>query len=556
MDTSASQTFTITVNAVNDAPSFTKGANHTSNEDAGAQTITGWATNISAGPANEAGQTLIFTVTTDNPTLFSAGPAISSTGTLTYTAAPDARGTATVTVTLKDNGGTTNGGVDTSASQTFTITVLSVNDAPYFTKGADQTILEDAAPQTVTGWATGISTGAANEINQTVSFTVTNDNAALFATAPAIAPDGTLTYAIKPNVSGTAVVTVVIKDSGGTANGGIDTGTTATFNINVTSVNDVPSFTGGPDQTANEDDPAITIANWATNISAGPADESTQTLTFQVTNDNNALFSVQPAISSDGTLTYTLAADMRGTAHVTVRLKDDGGTANGGVDTTAEYVFDIVVNPVNDQPYFTVGTDQTVLEDSGAQSIAAWATGIAAGPSNEAYQTYTFTAVAADTTLFSAQPTVSPAGVLSFTPALNAYGSTTVSVTLKDNGGTANGGIDTSITQTFTITITAVNDEPYFTLAGDKTVLEDSGLNTFANFASGISAGAANESSQVLTWHVSNSNNALFSVQPSLAADGTLILLPQRTRSVRLRCRYTLLMMAALSMAAMTPVKP
>ena len=45
---------------------------------------------------------------------------------------------------LHDNGGTANGGVDTSATQTFTITVTAVNDAPSFTKGADQTVAEDA----------------------------------------------------------------------------------------------------------------------------------------------------------------------------------------------------------------------------------------------------------------------------------------------------------------------------------------------------------------------------------------------------------------------------
>ena len=38
--------------------------------------------------------------------------------------------TVNVTVTAQDNGGTANGGVATSASQTFTITVTPVNDSP------------------------------------------------------------------------------------------------------------------------------------------------------------------------------------------------------------------------------------------------------------------------------------------------------------------------------------------------------------------------------------------------------------------------------------------
>ena len=67
-------------------------------------------------------------------------PAIAATGTLTYTPAANANGTATVTVRLQDNGGTANGGQDTSAAQTFTITVTAVNDVPSFTKGPDQTV--------------------------------------------------------------------------------------------------------------------------------------------------------------------------------------------------------------------------------------------------------------------------------------------------------------------------------------------------------------------------------------------------------------------------------
>src|SRR6185295_14857599 len=55
---------------------------------------------------------------------------ISPSGVLTFTPAPNASGTATVTVSLSDNGGTANGGVDTSGSVTFTITVLGVNDPP------------------------------------------------------------------------------------------------------------------------------------------------------------------------------------------------------------------------------------------------------------------------------------------------------------------------------------------------------------------------------------------------------------------------------------------
>ena len=84
-----------------------------------------------------------------NAALFAAGPAVDSAGVLTYTPAANANGSATITLVLKDNGGTANGESDTSAPQSFVITVTAVNDAPSFTKGADETVLEDAGPQTV-----------------------------------------------------------------------------------------------------------------------------------------------------------------------------------------------------------------------------------------------------------------------------------------------------------------------------------------------------------------------------------------------------------------------
>lgn len=113
----------VTINAINNPPSFAKGADQTINEDAAAQTINGWATNIDAG---DPGQTLDFIVTNDNNQLFSAQPAVAPNGTLTYKSAANAFGTATVSVKLHDNGG----GTDTSATQTFKITVKPVADTP------------------------------------------------------------------------------------------------------------------------------------------------------------------------------------------------------------------------------------------------------------------------------------------------------------------------------------------------------------------------------------------------------------------------------------------
>jgi hypothetical protein len=124
---SASATVAITVNPVNDPPSFTKGADQTASGGSGQVTVTSWATNISPGPANESGQTVTFTVTNDNPSAFAPGqpPAVAFDGTLTFQPAFIVLSpmTANVTVVAHDNGGTANGGQDTSGSQQFMITI-------------------------------------------------------------------------------------------------------------------------------------------------------------------------------------------------------------------------------------------------------------------------------------------------------------------------------------------------------------------------------------------------------------------------------------------------
>ena len=114
---------------------------------------------------------------------------------------------------------------------------------------------------------------------------------------------------------------------------------------------------------------------WATAISAGPANESGQSVTFDVDNDNHALFSQQPAIAADGTLTYTAAAEANGSTLVTVTLQDNGGTDNGGVDTSIEHTFTISVTAVNDAPTFTAGDDVASAEDDGPVS-STWATDV------------------------------------------------------------------------------------------------------------------------------------------------------------------------------------
>jgi hypothetical protein len=120
---SGSGTITINVQQVNDPPSFVVGENRSALDTSGPQVADGWIKQSSAGPPNEASQQVHFLVTNDRPALFAAQPAINGNGKLTFEPAVGASGVANVSVVAVDDGGTANGGSDTSQPQTFTIGV-------------------------------------------------------------------------------------------------------------------------------------------------------------------------------------------------------------------------------------------------------------------------------------------------------------------------------------------------------------------------------------------------------------------------------------------------
>ena len=66
-------------------------------------------------------------------------------------------------------------------------------------------------------------------------------------------------------------------------------------------------------------------------------------------NTNSGLFTVAPTVSPNGTLTYT-SSGVSGSATITLVLKDDGGTPNGGKDTSVPHTFAITVTGGNTAP--------------------------------------------------------------------------------------------------------------------------------------------------------------------------------------------------------------
>jgi PKD repeat protein len=524
------QAFKINILPVNDPPSFVMDGWLSVIENAGPQTQLNWAQNIHPGDSNEAGQTLHFETQTNHPELFQQLPYISSNGTLTFTPAPDIQGTSTVTVTLYDNGGTANGGKDQSEAKNFVIAVAAVNQAPTFTKGPDQVILEDAGKQSIK-WASNISPGPENESGQTLQFVVTVNDPQLFTALPSISNSGVLVYTPKPDVSGTTQAKVVLEDNGGVLHGGDNTSAIQTFQIKILPVNDRPRFEISDDPVVLENSDRKVLENWAYGITRGATDESGQNLTFHISINNSSLFNEQPKISETGCLTFRPQRDQNGNALVTVSLKDDGGTAFDGEDTSESKVFTISVLGYNNSPTFKKGDNIIVREDSGLSVIANWATDILPGPPDEWHQHVSFVVHTANARLFTMTPSITSSGTLSFSPTPDAFGTAIITVALQDDGPDLYGASNLSDPQMFSITVLPVNDSPSFTPGSDIQVVQDSGLFRNVNWAKDITAGPINEGEQTVSFIAQTNNEALFSEKPNLSPTGTLGFLPKPDQS-------------------------
>jgi|GEM_PF-6583055 len=156
-----------------------------------------------------------------------------------------------------------------------------------------------------------------------------------------VAADGSFSYTPPPEFSGMDSFTYVMDDDNLLS-------ATATVMIDVRFVNDKPTLRGDLCVEVLEGSGAHSFGSWATFTRVGPTNESAQVLSFEILNNSNsALFSVGPVIDSNGTLTFTLADGMTGTAEMTVVGRDDGGTANGGDDSTEETTLIVIVTHVD-----------------------------------------------------------------------------------------------------------------------------------------------------------------------------------------------------------------
>lgn len=210
----ATQTFTVSVTKVYQAPALNSIGNISIAENAG------WQTVAFSGLTTGSGSSATVTATSSNPGLI-PNPTVSytspnSSGTLKFSPATNANGTATITVTVTVNNGQPQ---NSTATQTFTVNVAPVNQPPTLDSISNLALAYNSAAQTVN--LTGISSGASDEL-QALTVQATSSNTKLIST-PTVSyssplSTGTLTIQPASNVSGSAVITVTVSDGGASNN--------------------------------------------------------------------------------------------------------------------------------------------------------------------------------------------------------------------------------------------------------------------------------------------------------------------------------------------------
>ena len=401
------QTISVTVNSVNDAPSITIDSTLITSED-NTQSLTFTFSDVD-------GDTVSATVTTQ------ANHGVASVSGTTVSYAPDANfnGSDSFTLSLTDNAGYT-------TMQIISVTVNSSNDEPTIT--IDSTLTTD------------------EDNNQTLTFTFSDvDGDTVSATVSTQANHGvasvsgtTVSYAPDANYNGSDSFILTLTDNAGYS-------TTQAISVTVNSVNDVPTITIDSTLTTDEDN----NQNLTFTFSDVDGDTVSATVSTQATNG--------VASVSGTTVSYAPNTNFNGTDSFTLTLTD-----NAGYTTTQAIT--VTVNSINDVPTITIDSTLTTDEDNN-QSL-----------------TFTFSDVDGDTvsasvTSQASNGVASVSGTtVSYAPDANFNGNDSFTLTLTDNAGY-------STTQAISVTVNSVNDEPTITIASTLTTDEDNNQSLTFTFS-------------------------------------------------------------------------
>jgi hypothetical protein len=339
----AQETFLLTVNVVNTAPTISAIADQTIplNSSTGALTFT-------IADAQSAAATLALVGTSDNTTLVPDANVVfggsDENRTVTVTPVAGQSGFSLITIQVTDAGGL-------SSQETFTVTV-NANTPPTISVIANQTIPENSA----TG-ALAFTVGDLETAVGTLTVTAASSNSTLIPSGNIVLggsnADRTVTVTPAANQNGTATITVTVNDGAATAQ--------RTFTVDVTSINSAPTITGITNQTINEDTPTGALS-----FTVDDLDHAASLLTVTAATSDAAIIPIANIVIAGAdaarTVTVTPLPNQNG-GPVTITLTVSDGTASTPTS------FNVSVTAVNDAPTITAIGSQSTSEGTPTGAI-------------------------------------------------------------------------------------------------------------------------------------------------------------------------------------------
>ncbi|MDP4799222.1 MAG: tandem-95 repeat protein [Crocinitomicaceae bacterium] len=357
-------------------------------------------------------------------------------GNLTFTPVANFNGSASINYSVNDNAGAT------SNVATITITVVSVNDLPVANDDFATTNEDTPVSFNITNNDTDVD-GTINintvDLNTTVAGLQTTFVNAQGAWTVA---SGLMTFTPNANFNGTASIIYTVKDNSAALSN------TATVTVNVVSVNDLP-VANNDVATTNEDTPVtLNLTNNDTD-SDGTIDVTTVDLDPTTPGIQTTFTNTQGTWTvTNGVLTFTPAANFNGSASINYTVNDNSGATSNLASIT------INVTAVNDAPI--ANNDVATTNENTPVNFNITNNDIDIdGSINPSSVDLNQTIAGFQTSFNNAQGSWNVvAGVVTYTPALNFNGTTSITYTVNDNSGAV------SNIATITITVLSVNNPP------------------------------------------------------------------------------------------------
>ena len=331
-------TFTLTVSAVNDAPTITAITDQTTTEDVATPALP-----FTVGDGETPATSLTVTASSSDKTLVPDANVVvfgnDISRTVTVTPAANQTGATTITLTVSDGAQTT--------SISFQVTVTGANDPPTIASITDQTTAESTATPAI-----GFKVNDPDNPPASLTVTATSSNLALVPVAnisvAGSGEDRTVTVTPVSGVSGAATITLTVSD-------GVATAATS-FQLTVTSVNDAPTITAIPAQTTPEDVPTGSLS-----FTVGDAETPAASLVVISSSSNKILVpDANIIITGSGSaariVRVTPASNQNGSTTITLTVSD--GTL------TTQTTFSVTVTPVDDAPTIIAQKPLTIPEDT------------------------------------------------------------------------------------------------------------------------------------------------------------------------------------------------